>query len=63
MENRKRQYRELSDITKQKISKATIGKSKSTSHKEHISQSMKRYWSSIPHKPKQVTMDDLIGKA
>lgn len=63
MENRKRQYRELSDITKQKISKATIGKSKSASHKEHISRSMKRYWSSIPHKPQQVTMDDLIGKA
>ena len=29
MKNRKRQYRELSDITKQKISKSTIGKSKS----------------------------------
>ena len=61
MENRKRQYRELSDITKQNIRKATIGKSKSESHKAHISQSMKRYWSSIPHKPQQTTMNDLLG--
>jgi hypothetical protein len=63
MGNRKRQYRELSDATKQKISKATTRKPKSESHKEHISQAMKRYWASIPSKPKQVTMDDHIGKA
>lgn len=55
MENRKRQYRELSDITKQKISKSTIGKSKSASHKEHISQAMKKYWAGIPNKPKDIT--------
>ena len=61
MENRKRIYRELDAETKQKISKSTIGKSKSASHKEHISQSMKRYWSSIPHKPQQTTMADLLG--
>mgnify|MGYP003302639374 CR=1 FL=1 len=61
MENRKRQYRELSDITKQKISKATIGKSKSASHKEHISQAMKRYWSSVPSKPKPTSMDDYFN--
>ena len=55
MENRKRQYRELSDITKQKISKSAIGKSKSASHKEHISQAMKKYWAGIPNKPKDIT--------
>ena len=63
MENRKRQSRELSDIIKQNIRKSNLGKPKTEMHKKHISQSMKRYWESIPHKPKQVTMDDLIGKA
>lgn len=61
MENRKRIYRELDADTKQKISRATIGKAKSAAHKQHISQSMKRYWSSIPHKPQQTTMNDLLG--
>jgi hypothetical protein len=61
MEQRKRIYRELDADTKQKISRATIGKAKSAAHKQHISQSMKRYWSSIPHKPQQTTMNDLLG--
>lgn len=63
MEQRKRIYRELDADTKQKISRATVGKAKSAAHKQHISQSMKRYWSSIPHKPSQTNMDDLIGKS
>ena len=63
MENRKRQYRELSDIIKQNIRKSNLGKPKTEIHKKHISQSMKRYWESIPHKPSQTTMDDLIGKS
>ena len=63
MENRKRQYRELSDIIKQNIRKSNLGKPKTEIHKKHISQSMKRYLSSISHKPQQVTMDDLIGKS
>ena len=61
MENRKRQYRELSDIIKQNIRKSTIGKSKSASHKEHISQAMKKYWSTVPSKPKSITMDDYFN--
>lgn len=61
MEQRKRIYRELDTETKQKISKSTIGKSKSASHKEHISQAMKRYWAGIPNKPKHTTMADLLG--
>ena len=61
MEQRKRIYRELDADTKQKISRATVGKAKSAAHKQHISQSMKRYWSSIPHKPQQTTMNDLLG--
>ena len=60
MEQRKRIYRELDADTRQKISRATVGKAKSAAHKQHISQSMKRYWSSIPHKPQQSTMNDLL---
>ena len=63
MEKRKRIYRELDTETKQKISKANTGKRKSESHKQHLSQSMKRYWQGVPNKPKQTTMDDLIGRS
>ncbi|MGYP000274278823 len=62
MENTKREYRDLSDETKQKISASTKGKQKSASHKIHISQAMLKYWQGIPSKPKQTTMDDLLGK-
>ena len=61
MENRKRIYRELDYTTKEKISKANTGKRKSESHKEHISQAMKRYWAGIPNKPQHTTMADLLG--
>ena len=46
-----RQDRELSKKTKQKISQAMKGKSKSTTHKEAISNSLKDYWKTIPNKP------------
>lgn len=62
MEKQKREYRELSDETKQKISASTKGKQKSASHKIHISQAMLKYWQGIPSKPQQTTMDDLLGK-
>jgi len=48
-----RQYRELSDLTKSKISQAMKGRSKSTTHKEAISNSLKNYWKTIPNKPTQ----------
>ncbi|MDL2213904.1 hypothetical protein LJC72_11615 [Bacteroides sp. OttesenSCG-928-D19] len=51
MENRKRQYRELDDMTKQKISMALRGRSKSISHTEKISDGLKKYWETIPNKP------------
>lgn len=44
----KRQYRELSDATRQKISQANKNKPKSETHKMHISQAMKDYWSRVP---------------
>lgn len=49
--NQKRQYRELSDETKQKISMSMKGRSKSFTHKENISQGMRNYWSQIPNRP------------
>ena len=61
MEQRNRFYRELDAEPKQKLSKSTIGKSKSASHKEHISQAMKRYWAGIPNTPQHTTMADLLG--
>ena len=41
--------------TRQKISVSSKGKAKTCSHKEHISQAMKRYWAGIPNKPKDIT--------
>lgn len=62
-------YRELDDATKQKISNATRGRTKSEAHRQHLSQSLKKYWETIPNKPvsdtaqsNHTTMDELIGK-
>ena len=46
-----RKFRELSDETKAKISQSMRGKSKSFTHKEKISNSLKAYWQTIPNKP------------
>ena len=52
MENSsKRQYRQLSDETKAKISQSMRNKSKSYTHKENISNGLKNYWKTIPNKP------------
>lgn len=51
MQPSKRQYRELDDETKQKISLANRNRPKSDIHKQRISQSMKKYWEQIPHRP------------
>ena len=60
--NYTRQWRELDDATKEKISAAASGKPKSEQHKMRISQSMTQYWSQVPHRPQSgITMDDLIG--
>lgn len=47
----KREFRELSDETKRKISQSSSNKPKTDSHKQHISQAMKKYWQSVPHRP------------
>ncbi|MCI6392925.1 MAG: hypothetical protein MR822_00340 [Bacteroidales bacterium] len=49
--NNKRQYRQLDDATKQKISQSLKNRSKSMTHKEHIRNGMKEYWKGIPNKP------------
>ena len=46
----KRQYRELPQETKNKISAATRNKPKSYAHKQHISQAMTKYWASVPNR-------------
>ena len=48
----KRQYRQMDDATKQKISQSLKGRSKSYSHVENIRQGLKNYWETIPNKPK-----------
>ena len=48
--NYKRQYRQLDDATKQKISQSLKNRSKSMSHKENISNGMKEYWKGVPNK-------------
>ena len=53
MSEYKRKWRELEDSTKNKISRALKGKSKSSYHKEHIRQSMLDYWQTVGHKPTQ----------
>lgn len=46
----KRQYRQLNDETKQKISTSTRNKPKSEEHKEHIRQGMLQYWETVPNR-------------
>ncbi len=47
----KRQYRQMDDATKQKISQALRGRGKSITHKENISAGLKNYWEQVPNKP------------
>ena len=51
MNNHKRQYRELNDETKQKISASNKNKPKSARHRQRISQAMLNYWRTVPHRP------------
>ena len=51
MKKYKRQYRELSQETKDKIRNAQKNKKKSADHRLHISQAMAQYWANIPHRP------------
>ena len=55
----KRQFRDLPDEVKQKISDATKGKAKSYDHKLHISQGMKKYWSGVPSRDRSHENNDV----
>ena len=51
MKEYKRQYRQLDDEIKQKISNSSRNRPKSEQHKQRISQGMEKYWSSVPSRP------------
>lgn len=59
--NYKRQYRELDDETKKKISQSLKGRSKSYSHVQNISKGLKSYWQNVPSKNKSVESDKEDG--
>ena len=46
-----RQYRQLKNDTKQRISQSLRGRSISDTHKEAISNGMKAYWATVPNRP------------
>ena len=56
----KRKYRELRDDVKEKIRKATTGKSKTISHRQHLSKSLKKYWQSVPSRDEHLTMQEYL---
>ncbi len=62
MEKYKRQYREIDNETKQKISVSSKNKPKSETHKQHISQGMLDYWQTVPHRPDNdgTTTDEIV---
>lgn len=64
MENKyKRKYRELDNVVKAKISQANKNKPKSAEHKMHISQSMEKYWQSVPNREDvegKTTIEDIV---
>lgn len=46
-----RQFRQLDDTTKQKISRSMVNRPKSDLHKANISKGLKAYWEKVPNKP------------
>lgn len=47
----KREYRNLRDDTKMRISQRLRGRSFSDSHRQAISDALKAYWATIPSRP------------
>lgn len=60
MNKNQRRYRELSDMTKMKISQKLRGRSKSETHKEAISNGLKAYWRGVPNKPTSTPTEPTI---
>lgn len=46
----KRQYREQSQATKDKISQSMRGRAKSYMHRQHLSTALATYWEGVPSK-------------
>lgn len=56
----KRQYRELSDETKEKIRQSMLQQpQRSQEWCDKISQSLKDYWQNVPHKPEDNSEDTI----
>ena len=49
----KRQFRDLRDDTKMRISQSLKGRSFSDSHKQAISDAMRQYWATIPYRDEE----------
>ena len=49
----KREFRDLRDDTKMRISQSLRGRSHSETHKQAISNAMKAYWSTIPYRDEE----------
>lgn len=47
----KREFRNLRDDTKMRISQRLAGRSLSDTHKQAISDALKEYWATIPYRP------------
>ena len=60
----KRQSRHPSEETKARISNSLRGVSKTTQHKEHLSQSLKKYWDNEDNFPadkkQETTIQDIM---
>ena len=50
MREHKREYRNLNEETKKKISSALKGRRKSDAVRRRISQGLKNYWQGVPYK-------------
>ena len=62
MKEYKRQYRQLSDETKNKISNSNRNKPKTEIQKQRIRQAMIQYWKTVPDKPHSLSMDDYLKR-
>ena len=62
MKGYKRQYRQLSDETKNKISNSNRNKPKTEIQKQRIRQAMIQYWKTVPNKPNSLSMDDYLKR-
>ena len=53
-----RKQRKLTEETKRKISNALQGRKKSPKHREALSESLRKYWESIPFENNDLTIEE-----